>query len=409
MRQRRLVSEMLKDQAQRLQQPTLSQQPSGPVSQPGLNPSQAEIRLLLPGTILHNGRYRLQKLQDRQNWAPGAFEAMWIGQDAQRTGSQIMICEVMLPDMASITIQSKLRTATKALADVGRYPHIPTLWDAFSEQERTFFVFELIEGESLLTRMRRTGRPLPEQDVIECCLQISEILKLLSQQLPSLVHGLIRPEHIIARRTGSQYVLVHFSIVLAGGATRFVTGIERSSPYIAPELVRGVVDVRSDLYSLMATAYHLVTGSVPAEVAGSIPQAQRLNPNVSAQFNAILARGLRPGANQRYQRPAELLQDLLAMRSVSGSLVSKAPKTEQALVQPQPPKTVPSTSASSAAQTLPMFLTPVEDVEERAALLPRPEELPPMVEANHTRNALIWLAVLLLCLIIIVIWSGRLF
>jgi hypothetical protein len=187
-------------------------------------------------------------------------------------------------------------------------------------------------------------------------------------------------------------------------------GVERSrlSPYTSPDLVRGVVDVRADLYSLMATAYHLVTGSVPKEVGGSIPQAQRLNPNVSAQFDAILARGLRPGINQRYQRPGELLQDLLAMRSVSGSLVSTAAKAEPAQAQ-APTKTEQVASASSVAQALPVLLTPTDDLEERALLLPRPEDLPPLAEGNDTRNASIWLAALLVCMIIIVIVSGRLF
>jgi Protein kinase domain len=413
LRSRRLVSDMLRDQAQRLQPATFSQRSSGPLSQPTLNSSSADIHVLIPGTILHNGRYRLHELEDRQEWAPGVFEAMWIGQDAWRGASQVMICEVVLPNPGSITTQSKLRAATMALAAVGRHPHIPTLWDAFSEQERTFFVFEPVDGESLLARMRRTGRALPEQDVIECCLQITELLELLSHQVPPVVHGLIRPEHIVVKRTGSEYILTHFSIVLAGGATQFISGTERTSPYTAPELVRGVVDVRSDMYSLMATAYYLVTGSAPIEVGGNIPQAQRLNPNVSAQFEAILARGLRPGANQRYQRPAELLQDLLAIRSVSGSLVSKVERTEQISVQPSSPKTELSTSATNssttASQALPMLLTPGEDVEEQALLLPRPEELPPLADGNDSRNAAIWLGILLVCLIIIVIWSGRLF
>src|SRR5437763_7039094 len=138
-----------------------------------------------------------------------------------------------------------------ALTSVGRHPHIPTLWDAFSERGRNFFVFEPIEGESLLARMRRTGRPIPEQDVIECCLQMTEVLELLAQQSPSLVHGLISPEHIIIGRSGSQFILTNFSIILAGGATQFVSGIERThlSVYTTPEFVRGVIDVRSDLFS----------------------------------------------------------------------------------------------------------------------------------------------------------------
>jgi serine/threonine protein kinase len=400
---------MLKEQVQNTQPRPLSQQTSGPLSQPGLNASSARIHMLLPGTILHNGRYRLHQLQDRQDWAHGAFEAMWIGQDAQRGASQIMICEVVLPNLASITTQSKLRAATMALATVSRHPRIPTLLDAFSEQERTFFVFEPVDGEPLLARMQRTGRALPEQEVIECCLQIAEVLELLSQQAPPLVHGLIRPEHIFVRYPGSECILTHYSILLAGGATQFINLTERPSPYTAPELIHGMVDGRSDLYSLLATAYHLVTGSPPTEIGGSIPQAQRLNPNVSAHFDAILAKGLRPSVNQRYQRPSDLIQDLLARPSVNGSLVSNADRAEPTSIQPQSFRSEPasSTTKDSAAQALPLLLTPVEDVEERALLLPSPEELPSMAGGDDRRNTAIWLGILLLCMIIIVLASGR--
>ncbi len=120
LRSRRLVSDMLRDQAQHLQPPTMSQQSPGPLSQHTLNASSADTRVLFPGTILHNGRYRLYELEDRQEWAPGVFEAMWIGQDARRGASQVMICEVVLPNLGSITTQSKLRAATMALAAVGR-------------------------------------------------------------------------------------------------------------------------------------------------------------------------------------------------------------------------------------------------------------------------------------------------
>jgi len=411
LRTRRLISDaQYRDQAQRASMPYSSQQPSSIASQAriGLNSSSLEARLLMPGTILHGGRYRLLELRSRQEWARGAFEAMWIGQDAQRAGSQVVIWEVVLPEMASSLVQTKLRSATVTLASVGRHPHIPALWDAFSDQERAFFIFEPIAGESLLARMQRTGRALPEQDVIECCRQITEVLELLAQQMPPLLHGLIRPEHIIATQNGSLYMFTNFSIVMISGATQFITGIERSrlSPYMAPELARGVVDTRSDLYSLMATAYHVVTGSVPAEVDGNIPQVQRLNPNVSVHFSAILAKGLHPIASQRYQRPAELLQDLLSIRAESGSLATRRRRewSEQVAQARQ------SVATDSVSKALPMLLTPTEDLEEQEAqLLPRPEELPALEDSNDTRNALILLAILVLCIIAVVVASGRSF
>ncbi len=360
--------------------------------------SSTGIRLLLPGTLLHNGRYRLQELEGDQQWLPGVHEAVWIAQDAQRAGSRVVVCEVMLPTNNPIMMQSTLRAATMALTSVGRHPRIPTLWDAFSDRGRNFFVFEPIEGESLLSRVRRTGRTLQEQDVVECCLQMTEVLELLAQQSPPLVHGLIRPEHIIIGRFDSQYVLTNFSLVLAGGATQYVAGVDpsRLSLYTAPEFVRGVIDVRSDLYSLMATVYHVVTGSAPVGRNGIIPPAQRLNSNVSSQFDAILARGLSSIAGQRYRHPSELRQDLLAMRSVSSTLVPGS------MQRPSRAEPVPQSVEDSVAQAL-KSLAVTGGVEERKLLLPAPEELPPMAESNYMLNAAIWLGLILVSLAVLVI------
>ena len=403
---------------------SLQQNSSAPTQPPqnGVRAVGAERNSLPPGTILRGGRYRLYELQEKQEWLSNAYEAMWVAQDAQRGAAQVIICEVALPDSNPMVVQTILRSSTMALTSVGRHPHIATLSDAFSDKGRHFFVFEPVEGESLLSRMRRTGRAMQEQEVIECCLQMTEVLELLAQQTPPLVHGMIRPEHIIVGRGNSGYVLTSFSILMAGGATQFIAGIDRTrlSVYSAPELTRGVIDVRSDLFSLIATAYHAVTGSIPASVSGSVPQAQRLNPNISPQFDAILSKGLRPIASQRYQRPSELRQELLAMRSVNGSLVSgtgqrfdqpasRVPDFGQSSQRPAPTSTATTASPSrvpdSVAQAF-QSLAPADDLEEQKLLLPRPEELPPLDERNNTLHAALWLSAILVCLILL-IYFGR--
>ena len=375
-------------------------------------------RPLLPGVLLRGGRYRLQELHERQDWLSGVFEAVWMGKDAHRAGSQVMICEVVLPENTSVVTQTILRTATMVLATVGRHPHIPALWDAFSDQGRSFFVSEPIEGETLMTRMRYSGRALPEHEVIECCLQLTDVLELLAQQSPQLVHGSIRPEHIVLSRNSSQYILTNFSIVLAGGATQYIAGIERSrlSSYTAPEFVRGVVDSRTDIYSLIATAYHAVTGSAPFGISGSIPPAQRINPNISSAFEAILSKGLRTVPNQRYQRPSELRQDLLAMRSVSGTLVSGIGNNpvmrnnNSPLISQNVKQTDVSTRNASdqVAQALPLLLNTNDDMEDQVLLLPKPEALPPMKAGNDTMSAAVWLGLILVTLVVVVILSQML-
>ena len=416
-----LDTRMPANQASRMQQSgTAFQQQQGMASSARPTHPPSVQRPLLPGALLRGNRYRLQELQERQDWLSGVFEATWIGKDSHRGSGLVRVCEVMLPEGTSVMTQSILRTATMTLANVGRHPRIPALWDAFSDQGRSFFVFEPIEGESLYQRLRYSGRPLSEQEVVECCLQMTEVLDLLAQQSPQIVHGLIRPEHIIVGRNGSQYFLANFSIVLAGGATQFIAGLERSrlSPYAAPEFVRGVVDARTDMYSLIATAYHAVTGVVPTGISGSIPPAQRINHAISSEFDAILTKGLRAVANQRYQRPSELRQDLLALRSVSGSLVSPSNGYAASSTVPagnyspapasrngQRKEEATQRHANDLLQPLPIRLATDDVDEERVLLLPKPEDLPPMKAGDDRLNAALLLSFILVSFIILVVLS----
>ncbi len=323
-------------------------------TQQGASALTSDTAQLSPGTLLRRGRYRLRKPLERQEWLSGVSETMWLAQDAQRNASLVMMCEVVLPENSSFITQSTLRTATMALSSLGRHPHIPTLWNAFGDGGRSFFVFEPIEGESLVARMRRTNRPIAEQEIIECCVQMTEILELMAQQSPPLVHGLISPEHIIIGRSN-----------------------------------------------------------------GSFPPARRLNPNISPQFEAILSRGLRPVASQRYQRPSELRQDLLAMRSVNSTLVSSSAQrfeppvsTLPAIDQGQgklpvgPPQ---QTSVPDSLMQAFQSLVPAEDIEEHKLLLPSPEELPPLQERNNKLDAALWLGGIMICLLLIVFLSRGFF
>jgi len=254
---------------------------------------------------------------------------------------------------------------------------------------------------------------------------MTEVLDLLAQQSPPMVHGLIRPEHILIGRENSQYYLTNFSVVLAGGGTQFVAGIERShlSQYAAPEFSRGLVDSRSDMYSLIATAYYAATGTVPTGISGSIPSARRINNAISPDFDAILGKGLRAIASQRYQRPSELRQDLLALRSVNGSIVSgggepvmstrgammsdrAAPGSVSHLQQQR--EQYAQQAASIAPQSLPIRLVVNDQADEQDLLLPKPEDLPPLPASNERVSAALLLGFILVVLVVLVALSQSL-
>lgn len=364
---------------------------------------------LVPGTLLYGRRYRLAYTQGQQQWLAGVYETNWIAQDIHRQGASVMISEVNVSGSVSHIIQSLLRTAMHALSLTGKLSHAVELLDVFRDRDKNFFVFQAVDGVSLLSYMQHSGQVLQEQEVINGCLQIVKVLEECSHQ--SLVHGLIRPEHIVVTRGSLKWYLTNFSIIVAGGAIQYISGIDRSllSPYTAPEFSAGMIDVRSDLYALIATAYHMATGSPPANSSERASQSQQLNPPVSSPLAAIFSKGLYHVMDQRYQQPSELLQDLLALSSASNTsgIGSKSQYNQRAKghdsaserqLSPLPAQ-VPSDTVAQIFSSL--VAQPEQETYKN--VLPRPEELPPLPKGNHILIAACWLAVILICFFILAV------
>ncbi|MBV9230966.1 MAG: hypothetical protein JOZ18_16770 [Chloroflexi bacterium] len=391
-----------------------------------------------PGSLLCRGRYRLIGKQERQQWAHGAYETHWRAQDLLQGGANVIVCEMELPDIKAIAEQASLRAAMRALSSAGRNPHVPSLLDVFRDHGRDFFVFQDIEGESLLARMQRSRQMLQEQEAIECCLQMTEVLESLAKQEPPLFHGLINPSHILMTANG-QWYLTDFSIVLASGTQQYLSNLDPAllSPFTASEFIEGKIDSRSDLYALLATVYYGVTGK--------FPKGQVLNAPVSPSFSTIFMKGLHPIASQRYQQPSVLRQDLLALRPRGGASAStsgrtlrsntSAPASRQRQTintslstsrqeqintpvlarrqeernsmpvqwtsQERPPfAPTMQNSLDPLAQALPSLAVPDEMDIPAQDLLPRPEELPPMQPGNDLLAATLWMVGIVICCLI---------
>ena len=387
---------------------------SGNISSP-----VSSVEQLSPGTSLRSGRYRLQERLGQQNWRSGIVEVSWLGRDFRYGGAPVVIYEVIVPDARSSAAHSMLRTSTYALLAVGRHSNVPTLQDVFNDQGRTFFVFESSKGKSLQAHLQHLRHPLSEQEVIAFCVQMTEILEMLASQSSPLVHGQIYPEHMYLAydnsRDGSRYSLSGLSPIIATGIRQLILEAiqTHNSPYTAPEVAQGMIDVRSDLYSLVATAYYAVTGTIPAASGGAIPHAQHFNAAISSDFDAVLAKGLHPVPQQRYQHAAELRQDLLAIRShaISDNVAARNNANKPAFS----PRNNAAFSFASGAQASgvaypfpirPNLLNKDEDEDENSVLLPSPEMLPPISEGNAPLEAAAILTVILLSLGIVTALSN---
>jgi hypothetical protein len=383
------------------------------------------LQPLLPGMMLRRNRYALHSMLGSQGWLGGVYETMWLALDAQRHGELVMVCEVgavsgnlavgsaaTTVESSAIALQTMLRNAIVTLTSIGRHAHIPALWDAFSEQGRHFFVFEAAGGESLLTCMQRSGLTLPESDVVMCCLQMLEVLEFLSQQASPLVHSLIRPEYIMIGRGGGHYILAGCSVVMAGGARQFATGIGRDllSPYSAPEFSEGMIDGRCDLYSVLATAYFALTGSLPVsrDSSGYIPPPQHFNPRISSECSAILERGLLPALDKRSIRLRGVRQAFQALYARNGTDQYTSIKMSEKLLEPPgygqmlPALPEQLTSSEGYRRKEEWEQNQSNNSQDHGLPLLQPEDLLPEEPGQQKRN-IYWVAGCVLFVLIVVL------
>src|SRR5262245_1629641 len=198
------------------------------------------------------------------------------------------------------------------------HPNIVTIYAMGDEEGQLFIVMELPEGEEL-KRLISDKRPLALEDKLSIMIQVCEGLDYAHRK--GIVHRDIKPSNIFLLRNGRVKIL-DFGIARLANAE---TGLTRaglimgSLRYISPEQVRGGADHRSDLFSVGAVFYELLTmrpafgGEDPLQVLAQLqtedpPAPDRLDPAIPPALSALVMRAMR-------KAPAERFPDLGDMRS----------------------------------------------------------------------------------------------
>ena len=196
------------------------------------------------------------------------------------------------------------------------HPALPRVSDHFNEGEGEFLVMQYIAGEDLAAMLAARNGPFPEDEVIRWADQLCDALDYLHTQDPQIIHRDIKPQNLKLTARG-QIVLLDFG--LAKGSVGQLTAVTTSAsifgytPNYAPlEQVQGMgTDARSDLYSLAATLFHLVTSVKPpdalsraaAVVNGEpdpLPLANEISASVSLAFANVLAKAMSLKRDDRF-------------------------------------------------------------------------------------------------------------
>jgi eukaryotic-like serine/threonine-protein kinase len=289
-------------------------------------------RTLTQGTVLR-ARYEIVELVGR-----GGMGATYRALDLRLEGRYCAVKEA-LPDadvpsdeLAQSRAQFYQEASILARLD---HPNLPKVSDYFSVEERDYLVMDFVPGQDLhemLTVALAAGHPLAERQVLAWAEQLCDALEYLHGQEQPILHRDIKPSNIKITPSGN-LKLVDFGLVklVTPNDERTITVVQgRGSVLYTPLEQYGSdgthTDVRSDIYSLSATLYHLLTGQPPLDAKTrflkpkALPNPRSLNSSLSPQTERAILWGLSMHPDERPSSVTEFRSELLSPGAVSRTI-----------------------------------------------------------------------------------------
>ncbi|MBL8762885.1 MAG: serine/threonine protein kinase [Phycisphaerae bacterium] len=207
------------------------------------------------------------------------------------------------------------------------HPNIVQAYDVGKAGEFHYFVMEYVEGRTVYDDIVKNKR-FGEAEAIDLVTQVAEALQHAHER--GLVHRDVKPKNIMLTSQGVAK-LADMGLARAISdkeAAEAEQGKAFGTPYyISPEQIRGELEIgpATDIYSLGATLYHMVTGNVPFD--GKNPSAvmhkhlkaelappDHVNPKLSAGISEVIEMMMAKSPRERYRSCKDLLLDLRAVR-----------------------------------------------------------------------------------------------
>ena len=239
----------------------------------------------------------------------------------------------LLPVAADAAARQALLEDARAAATLS-HPNIATLWDVGTDAGTDYLAYEYVAGISL--RQEIGGRPIHPRRAVELAVQMADALA--EAHAAGVIHGDLRPDTICVTQKGSAKLL-DFGMArwTRGGAVRARAATRPDSlepatlpivGYLSPEqALGGLVDGRTDVFSLSVVLYEMLTGQHP--FAGATPDAMiveiirtapvppsALNSAIPAELDALVLRGLSKDIQNRPQSAAAFSAELRSVGAV---------------------------------------------------------------------------------------------
>jgi serine/threonine protein kinase, bacterial len=270
----------------------------------------------LPQNTVLNGRYEIVR-----RIGGGGMGAVYLAKDRNLGDAPRAVKEM---------VESHLDPSQheKAIGDFKResllltsleHPSIPTIYDYFYDEalSRFYLVMKYISGGDLASRLRAAvGGRLDEKTVTDWGMQVADVLDYLHSRPKPIIYRDLKPANLMIDGNTGRVMLIDF------GIARWVTQQEKgvtavgTMGYAPPELFSGRVQPASDVYSLGATMFHLLTGSDPQDNPLLIfdfsknPRPRQITPSISSEMEMILMRTVEYKPDDRYRTAGELRNEL---------------------------------------------------------------------------------------------------
>ncbi len=272
-------------------------------------PKRERLTPLEHRALLKEGRYEI----DSQLGVGGQGTA-YLAYDREQAKESVVLKEFILPVFVDVNVRRQALESFEKEARILRqldHNQIVHLIDFFVEDHRGYLVLEHIDGKSLREIVIANGA-LPEKQVRELACQMCRIQDYLHGLSPPVVHRDFTPDNLILRKDGT-LKLVDFNVAQQKESTATGTVVGKHA-YLPPEQFRGQPCTQSDIYSMGASLFFLLTGEDPEPISRQHPR--RVNEELSEAIDSIVARATEIELRKRYIKANEMEADLAAAAGV---------------------------------------------------------------------------------------------
>ena len=310
----------------------------------------------------------------------GAMGAVYLAR--QNSLDRFVALKILPPDLAhDQEFLERFRREARAAARLS-HPNVVVAYDVGVAGGYHYIAMEFVEGEDLERALKaRPEGHYPASEVIRIAKDMARAL--ICANGAGIVHRDVKPANIL-RHSDGVYKLTDLGLAAPAGQDKRLTstGIAVGTPYyISPEQARGElkVDVRSDIYSLGATLFHLATGRLPfpgenavevmtRHLTEQLQDPMEVEPGVPKPLSRLIQKMMAKRPEDRQQTPGELLEDIEMVERGEVPLLKRA-----------------RSKARPNLLTNPLRSPWQADAGKAQAALPRPSVSKPPRLSNHPR------------------------